>query len=282
MQSVEQTHCRVAPSLGDFEGTHQNVWGTLPYDEDDMMHDIYQPTVFFGLYGLNDFHAMWRHRGKKWILWAGSDIRHFVKGYWLDQQGQICMETRALSEYINTHAESWVENEVEAEALRLVGVEAQVCPSFMGNVEDYNIEYEYAEIPKVYASVSGDDFDLYRWDGIEKLAKEHPSIEFHLYGNTKRWESRQSNIIVHGRVPKEQMNAEIKKMQGGLRLLKFDGFSEILAKSVLWGQWPVSAIPYSHMLPVEELHRLHVKHHPNTVGREYYLQTVNKFPWVCK
>ena len=273
----EEIFCRMAPSLGELEGTPLEAWGTPEYEG-----DLDAPTVFFGLYGLSDFYTLWRHRGKKWILWAGSDIRHFDSGYWLDQVGDIKLDPKALAKWINENCESWVENEIEQKVLQTQGIKSQVCPSFMGDLNKYEVEYKWSEVPKVYASVSGDDFNLYRWDGVEKLAKENPDIEFHLYGNTKPWESRSPNIVVHGRVKKHIMNAEIKKMQGGLRLLKFDGFSEILAKSVLWGQYPVSAIEYPHMLPVEEISRLHAKHHWNAEGRNHYLGAINKFPWNQK
>lgn len=273
----EQTYCRWAPSLGELEGPHQKVWGTETYHES--MQNDFKPTVFFGLYGMNDFYALWRHKGHKWILWAGSDIRHFENGYWLDEKGEIRIDNKGLSQWINANCESWVENTVEQEALRKCGIESQVCPSFLGDVTEYEQSYQWSDKPKVYASVSGDDFYLYRWDNIEQIAKLNPRIEFHLYGNKGKWESKQKNVIVHGRVPKEQMNNEIKHMQGGLRLLKFDGFSEVLAKSVLWGQWPISAIPYPHMLGVDELERLHAKHHANTEGREHYRKSLNNYPW---
>lgn len=273
--SKELIYCRKAPSLGDLEGKEIDAWGTLPYSG-----NIDAPCVFFGLYSLNDFHALWRHKGKKWILWAGSDINHFTNGYWLDSVGKIRIDPTALAQWIQENCESYVENEVEQNRLKFFGIDAKVVPSFLGDVNDYDVEYKFSDKPKVYASVSGDDFELYRWDGIDRLARENAGIEFHLYGNSKPWQTRCKNIVIHGRVPKEKMNDEIKHMQGGLRLLKFDGFSEILAKSVLWGQWPISAIEYPHMLDVSEIHRLHSLNRPNLEGREHYLNSLNKYPWV--
>ena len=82
------------------------------------------------------------------------------------------------------------------------------------------------------------------------------------------------NVFVHGKVPKEQMNEEIKHMQGGIRLLKHDGFSEIIAKSILWGQWPISAIPYSYTVD-----KPMTKSEPNIEGRNYYRKILNNYPW---
>ncbi len=264
---------RVAPSIGELERTFEEAWGLETYNPET---DKDEPTVFVGLYGLDDFYQLWRHKGKKWLWWAGSDIRHLRDGYWLDEKGKIKLISHPLAKWIQNNCESWVENGVEYDDLRKLGIKSQICPSFLGDVNDYKVEYKYNEVTKLYASVSGDDFELYKWHEIEKLAAKYPQIEFHLYGNTKEWKAK--NTIVHGRVPKEQMNEEIKTMQGGLRLLEFDGFSEVIAKSVLWGQWPVSAIEYPHTLKVSEIGLL--KKEPNLKGREYYLEKLNKYTWV--
>ncbi|GAF96503.1 unnamed protein product, partial [marine sediment metagenome] len=195
--------CRVAPSLGELEGTHQEVWGT----SDALWTD--RDTVYMGLYGLNDFNTLWRQEGKKYILWCGSDITHFVNGYWLDDVGNIRVDPKPLADWIEKNCESWVENEVERVALEDIGITAKICPSFMGDVEDYEIEYEHTERPQVYLSCSGDNFELYGWYIVEQIANQC-DVDFHLYGSDN-WKTQHSNVFVHGRVPKEQMNEEIKK-----------------------------------------------------------------------
>lgn len=274
---------RIAPSLGALEGHPDNVWGT-----NSMMLDVNKPTVFFGLYGLADFFALWRHKGHKAILWAGSDIRHFINGYWLDADGKIRIDPEPLARWINENCESYVENGVEHEALMVLGIESKIVPSFLGQVKDYNVEYVWNARPQVYASVSGNDFALYGWEQIEMIAGRC-DVDFHLYGNTVSWETKHSNVFVHGRVPKEQMNEEIKNMQCGLRVLEFDGFSEILAKSVLWGQYPISRIGYPMIDSyttndelVKLLNGLVEKVEPNHKAREYYINHINQYPWNVK
>lgn len=269
-------YCRTASSLGSLEGTPEQAWGTPPYDP---QKHIDEPCVFFGLYGLPDFYALWRHRGKKWILWTGSDIRHFMNGYWLDLKGDIRLDRHSLASWISLYCESWVENDIEWGTLFIKErIVSHVCPSFLGNVSDYAVSYGPSVKPKLYTSVSGNDFKLYGWDKIRDLSIRNPGIEFHLYGNTVPW-LKMDNIIDHGRVSKERMNEEIRDMQGALRLTEFDGFSEIIAKSILMGQWPVSEIAYPHMLPVEDIGQIHNHKEPNIEGREYYLKILNKFPW---
>lgn len=283
---MQKTHgqwqCRVAPSLGGgFAGTPNEVWGTKDYTNDT------DPTVFFGLYGLPDFYALWRHKGRKAILWAGSDIQHFLNGYWLDQEGKMRLRAFDLAGWIATYCENYVENEVEQTALASVGITSKVVPSFLGDVKDYEVSFKPGN--KVYTSVSGDDFELYGWHRIPILAMQNREIEFHLYGNTKPMFSDNDlgqgelyNVIDHGRVPKEQMNAEIKEMQGALRLTEFDGFSELVAKALLWGQWPVSLIHYPYTLPGESLGIIPDLDKPNEKGREWLMKNINKYPWNNK
>lgn len=280
---MEPWQCRYAPSLGALEDTPENVWGTIPYE------DTLKPTVFFGLYGLPDFIALWRHKGKKAILWAGSDIVHFINGYWLDDIGNIRLSPRPLARWINENCESYVENSIEQDMLRSIGIEAIVGQSFMGDIRGYGISYTRAKRPKVYLSVSGDNFKMYGWDIIEEIASKC-SVDFYLYGSDK-WVSIHKNVFVRGKIPKGQMNAEIKDMQAGVRLNVFDGFSEILAKSVLWAQHPISLIPYPsiqsfeagrHGYLIHLLNTLTDKDEPNFEGRDHYRATLNNYPWNVK
>jgi hypothetical protein len=237
--------------------------------------------VFFGLYGLPDFYTLWRHEGVKAILWAGSDITHFKKGYWLDDKGLISLDPKSLAKWIDENCISFVENEAERIELLKAGVTSEVVPSFLGDIKNYDVCYEYHEKARFYTSVSGNDFELYGWDKIEDLADEYPDVEFHLYGNTEPWFTDRMNIFVYGRVSQSEMDADIKRMTGALRLTEHDGFSEILAKSVLWGQWPVSPfIEYPHI--ARTIGEAVGQKKPNYDGRNYYENKLNKYPWAKK
>lgn len=292
--------CRWAPSLGELEGSCLTAWGIYSYCGDTMeyRHHLYQPAVFFGLYGLPDFYELWFHKGRRCILWAGTDIIHFKNGYWLEDGGGIKISSKPLATWINKYCESYVENEVEQKALEEIGIKSKIVPSFMGNIYDFPLCYKPSDKVRFYTSVSGDNFKLYGWDKLEELARKNPSVEFHCYGNTKwPWGLPVSenpftemgvwkgNIFVHGRVPKEQMNMQIKEMTGALRLTEFDGFSEIIAKSLLWGQWPISLIEYPFTFPPDQIPILSKSQNidaPNIKGREWLLSVVNKYPWNQK
>lgn len=283
-------YCRVAPSLGALEGTPLEAWGTPEY-----VYKLHKnkPCVFFGLYDLRDYLALWRHKGKKWVLWAGSDIRNLSNGFALND-GKLKWISRInlmwwIKQVLST-AEHWVENEWESWELQKQGIESQVCPSFMGNINDYPISY-VPPIPgnvrrKVYVSCGGGRQIEYGFNIVDALAKELPAVQFHLYGDT--WQPKTRNVISHGRVPKEQMNEEIKQMHTGLRLNDTDGFSEITAKSVLWGQYPITRLAQRLIPQAENMMALiayltsQPPREPNTAGRDYYRSILNKYPWYAK
>lgn len=274
--------CRIAPSLGGgFAGTPNEAWGTVDYTDDT------KPTVFFGLYGLPDFFALWRHKGRRAILWAGSDILYFEKGYWLEEGGYYHLNACDLAGWINKHCESWCENVVEKERLAKCGINAKVCPSFLGDVSKFKVTFRPSSMVTVYASVSGDDFKLYGWDVIERIAGKVPDVLFYLYGNKKPWKTKHRNVEVKGRVTQYLMNCQISQMTCGLRPLEFDGASEILIKSALMGQYPISRIPYPHIASyktdaelVAQLKKLSTYKKPNLKARLYYQRVLNQLPWV--
>lgn len=275
-------YCRWSPTLGKLESTHQKVWGTKKYNPKT---DITKPCVFFGIYGLPDFYALWRHHGKRYVLWAGTDITHFMKGYWLDDKGSMVIDGN-IGEWIGKYCENWCENEAERRALETVGIKAKVCPSYLGDIKKFKVTYKHTPVPRVYASVSGNEFEKYGWDLIERIA-DKCNVDFHLYGNTIPFKIKHPNVIVHGRVSKQKMNWEVAKMQCGLRTLEFDGFSEILAKSVLMGQYPISRIRYPHIAQaildrdwIREINALVIYKKPNLKARNYYLKKLNNYPWV--
>ena len=257
-------YCRTAPSLGaGFAGDALSAWGTPPYEPEK---HINENVCFFGLYGLPDFYTLWRHKGKKAILWAGSDIRHFINGYWLSEKGDIRLSPRPLAEWIQKNCESYVENGIEYDALVKWGIESKIIPSFLGNIDDFKPQEIDKEL-RYYSSVSGNDFKLYGWDKINQIAKQNPDTKYYLYGNTIPWEAPQ-NVIMRGRISQKEMDNEIKSMTGAIRMTEFDGCSELIVKSVLWGQKPISMIYYPFL----------VSNDP----REELLSVLNKFPWNNK
>jgi len=257
--------CRISPTLGDgFAGHPNTVWGTKSYKNDK------DPTVFFGLYGLPDFFALRQHKGRKAVLWAGTDVLYFIKGYWLDDKGEFRLDPKVVGAYLNKYAENWCENELEQSELKSCGIDAKVCPSYLGDVRKVKPSYRDSKYPKAYISVSGDDFKAYGWDKLHLIASMNPEITFYCYGNKSPWKSTLKNIVVRGRVPQKVMDKEIKGMHYAMRLNLHDGFSEIVAKGVLMEHHIISAIKY----PFLKLGRKQ--------ARQWLLKNVNRYPWNSK
>jgi len=279
--------CRTSPSLGGgFAGEPADVWNTVDYGWEHLRNR----TVFWGMYALRDYLALWLHRGPAWILWAGGDIQNLKSGFVLND-GKLKYISKVIGNKwvykILNKAEHYVENDVEAKDLKSLGIDAKVVPSFMGNIDDYQIEYKASTRAHVWASVSGGRYEEYGWYAINDIAYLVPEVTFHLYGGEIRTDN--SNVICHGRVPKEQMNQEVKYMQGACRLNEHDGFSEVLAKSSLWGQHPISRISYPFIdsySSTKELLALFKglkdKPKPNIEGAVYYRVHLNNFIWRTK
>jgi len=287
----EKYFCRWAPSLGSLEATHQEVWGTEDYV---WWKHWNRPTVFFGLYDLRDYVALAAHPGKKWVLWAGSDIRNLA-GNFYETDGKLHKLSGAIPGFrdfiakwlTHTNLEHWVENEAEKEALEKLGIRVTgVCPSYLGQTE-LPVKYRRQRYADAYISTGKGRQEEYGFGLVERIAGYLPWMNFHLYGD--EWKTQWPNVIVHGRVPKEQMNEETSMMHIGLRFNEFDGFSEIMAKAILRGQYAVGRVahPFVQSFTDEidlifKLNRIRKNKLPNFSAREWYRRNLNTFPWNVK
>ena len=273
---------RYSKSLGGgFSGTPNEVWGTIDYI------DRNKPTVFFGMYDLRDYISLWRHKGKAWILWCGGDLNNLDRGFVLND-GKLRWISKLpffkpLLIKLLKKAENWVENDWEADILYKHRIIAGICPSFLGDISKYRVSFKPGN--KVYLSCSGGRYKQYGWDLIEEIADKVPEITFYLYGSNN-WKTKHKNVILRGRISQKQMNKEVSKMQAGIRPLEFDGCSEVVVKSVLWGQHPISRINYPFVDNyktktelINLLKKLPKKKKPNLKARNWFLNNLNRYPW---
>ena len=277
--------CRVAKSLGALDATHQEAWGTTEYRSRN------EPAVFFGLYDLRDYIALWRHSGKAWVLWAGSDLENLAKGF-IFNDGKLHTLSKILqgNSWLMptlTKAEHYVENSYELGRLVQCGLDGRIVPSFLGRIEDYELNFSPSEEVHAYVSAHPGREEEYGFSLVEGIAQNFPDVRFHLYGAT--WTSKHRNVYCHGKVPKEEFNEDIKNYHCGLRLNETDGFSEVTAKSILMGQYPITRIKSPWVYRFTDTHELvsifqkiSKKKKPNYAGRKYYQQKLNQYPWVIK
>ena len=206
--------------------------------------DRYSAVYFFGMYHIGDYLRFLWHRGYKKVIWCGSDILNL-------RDNKIWQKIIHLRK-----ARHLCENEVEAILLRSFGLETEVQPLCFDNPNQFEISYKHSNEPHVFVCCHPGGEETYGVNMIEGIAWATPDITYHIYGTEKEiWHyvdnpsvhfnrSTPINVIYHGKVSNEQFNKEIKNYQSGLRLNDFDGFAEVLAKSVLMGQWPISRISY--------------------------------------
>lgn len=205
-------------------------------------------AVFFGMYNPVDYFRLMWHKGPKTVFWCGSDI--------LNLQNRPVWQ-KIIAKIPASHI---CENVVEAEGLKEMGISPdKVKPCLFDDMSNIEVSFKPSKKPHVYLCIQPLREREYGLELIEtNMARACPEVTFHVYGKSKPfhevwWEdgilhnrdyAHHPNIVYHGKVPNEQFNEEIKDYQAALRMNEFDGFSEVLAKSILIGQYPISRIPY--------------------------------------
>lgn len=272
---MENYKLRVSSSVIGFKDRAIKTWGL---EEWEGWLDNNATVVFFGLYIKHDYDAFLRHKGKKIVFWCGSDILNLLGNYDMRRIIKLFPE-----------AEHYCENEVEAEELRSVGLNPIIIPSYLDDV-NLPITFKPSETPHIFSCGHDKREEEYGAGVIERIADKVPYATFHIYGINKDssfFTKEHKNIIYHGKVPESQFKEEISHYQAGLRTNDHDGFSEVIARSVLSGGYPLSKIKYDKIWNYqtdEELitliEKLKLVKEPNTEGREHYQKILNKFPWV--
>lgn len=246
---------------------HEKIFKRYKAEKYKWYKHLFQPVTFFGLYRPKDFILFAMHVGERTVHWQGSDILAAGWHYrWLQK----------------VKAKHICETEVEQGVLRLMlQQEVEVRPTFLSNPNEFKVSYKQSKTPNVWIHIN---HKAERESGLEilqRIAKKVPNIRIHVYGRVKPQDSV-SNIIFHGFVSEGQFNSEIKNHQAGLDLHVFSGFSEIISKSILLGQYPIAYVryPYVDSFNNEEeliklLKDLKNKKKPNYKTRNYYLKKFN-------
>lgn len=224
-------------------------------------------VTFFGLYRPMDFLCIFFHRGQKTIHWQGSDILAAGWHYrWLQK----------------IKAKHICENEVEQGVLRLMlQQEVEVRPTFLSNPNEFKISYKQSNTPHVWLHVNRKAERESGLEVIKRISKKLPTTIFHVYGKVSE-KKQEGNVRYHGFVSEAQFNEEIKNYQAGIRLHVFDGMSEVISKSILLGQYPISYVRYPFVATYKDeeeltklLKDLKNKKKPNYKARNYYLAKFN-------
>lgn len=198
---------------------------------------------------------------EKEVHWQGSDILQ------LTDYSEIIAKEKARH---------FCENEVCQKRLKEKGINAQIKYTFWNNVDDFPLSFQPSELPEFWMTAHPTREDEYGVGIFRSLARIFPKYKFHIYGIK---DFNDSNLIFHGIIPDEQFNREIKKYQGAIRYNTFDGFSEVLSKACLLGQYAISTIAYPHIARLKSSQGLYKfiegvakKQKPNLKARNYYLK----------
>lgn len=267
---IDQYRLRVSSSIAPFREKAEKTWKVKRYE---WPRDIFKPIVFFGMYHFLDYFRYIFHLGPKSILWAGGDLTNLIN--------------RPLPWYkLFRRADNYVENNLERKELDMYCIRAKVVPSFLEDEKDFPVSFQSTEFSHVYLSLRPGRENEYGLDIIKRIAPKTPKIIYDIYGQGGL---SYNNIVFHGNVPNKQFNEEIKNYHCGLRPNEHDGFSEITAKSILMGQYPITRIKNTGIPSYETeedliklLNSIPEMKKPNLDGRDFYLDTFNKFPWVQK
>lgn len=282
---------RISLSVLSFKDRAISTWGL---DEWKGREDPDKELLFFGLFNDRDFAVFDGFNGKKSVFWCGSDVLNVLEDY---------ERRRILKNHPKT--EHFCENEIEAENLKKVGIEAKIIPSFLDNVNNYPVSFKPSRKPHIYLCGHNDREDEYGVGIAGRIAPRIPEATFHIYGIDKESpffsttelnvdklvsiDTECPNIWYHGKVPEGQFNNEIMNYHCGLRTNDHDGFSEVTIKSILMGQYPITKIPYEGIWNyktedelVALIDKLRYIKEPNLKGRAYWLKHINNFPWCEK
>ena len=232
------------------------------------IYRVYTPTLFFGCYHALDYLRIIFHRGPKVLFWCGSDILA------LSPFRAKLLRTQTILHY--------VENDVEWLLLKQYGIKALIQPMFFGDAKEYHPTYTQRDRPHVFLSTHRGRGKEYGVARVLRIAPKVPDVTFHIYGAKFPKLKHPENVVFHGRVSEQKFDRDIEKYQAGLRLNRFDGFGEVIAKSILLGQHPITTIPYhgidaifSDRDLISKLKELSSKREPNPY-RQFWFELLSK------
>ena len=288
--SKEKVFFRCSDSIIGFK---DKIAKTLKLKERDRIRNVRDPVLFFGMYHSSDWFSFIRHKGKRYVLWAGGDLINLKRNYAFSDGNNYWGVLSKLFRWFDWsiifrifEAQHFVENEMEQDELLEMGIESTIVPTFLEDVKDFPVSFRPSKNPELFISARPGREDKYGVDLVRRISPLVPFAKFHIYGVDGKSEK---NIQFHGLVPPKQFNQEIRKYHSGLRPNEHDGNSEIAMKSVLMGQYPITRIEYPHIWSyqgesrlINLIKELRNQKEPNLKARRYWQKSVNKFPFLDK
>ncbi len=231
------------PQAMEFHG--DNAVKHLHFKRYDSVADIDKQALFW-CYFPQDYEYMLSHRGRKVQFWHGSDVGRMI----------TMKELWPYLSRVRMEVEHVCHSELLQEELATIGIYAKVRPTFWNDPTNYPPCYKYSAKPKIYISSHIGREIEYGEGYMFALARVFPDCEFHVYGSyNAEMDSEEranlietpDNLVYHGKVPEEQMDAETADMQICLRPLRHDGFSQTVMKALYREQYLITMIKYEYI-----------------------------------
>ena len=233
--------------------------------------NVYKPAIFFGLYHKIDYIKFLAHRGKKKVFWTGGDIKNLKHNKNKKWQERIA----------NADAEHYCENEVEQRVLMSMKIFPDVYPMIFTET-DNTVTFQKNTNPHIYMTAHAGREKEYGVDILRLAAVEFPNYRFHIYG----LQGEVMDNLDYGILSENDFNEVTKDYQCAVRLNRFDGFSETVAKAVLRGQYAITTIEYPEIAYANslesfmyELDKIQYKTTPNYQGRDYWIKELEESKW---
>ena len=237
--------------------------GYIKYNPD---LDIHKNVFFEGLYFEEDYQVFNKHIGYSIVFWNGSDILRLT-------------DNKKLLQYLKKPAIHLCHHTTDLERLLKLGIKAMVYPLFFGKINKYQLSYKQKSSPDVYLTCHPGREQEYGIPLMYELAKVLPNVWFHIYGVNGISEGIfTENVVYHGLVQQDKMDAEISHFQGAIKLLNAEGISQTVLKSCFMGQYPISinkidGVAYAPDISsmIKHIGNLRNKKEPNIELRMRYL-----------
>jgi hypothetical protein len=269
---------RTSLSVINFKEKVEKIWNLKPWEG---IEDEDKDVLFFGLYTPHDYDAWYFSPDdtKRTVFWCGSDILNTIHTPEFIRRLKLCPD-----------AKHYCETQEEYLNLKSIGIEAEIVPSFLEDVNDFKITYKQSKTPHIWMCAHPGREKEYGVDLAIKMAQKFPEYTFHVYGMCE-WNEmdKPKNVWYHGNIDNNLLNEEIKEYQCGLRCNGHEGLSEVPVKAILNGQYAITYMKFPsiwNFQTEEELENLLKKlpemETPNNEGLEYWKNNINKFPWMKK
>lgn len=118
--------------------------------------------------------------------------------------------------------------------LKAVGIDAKMIP-----IVPFGMKLELMEMPDKHAALvylpKGKE-DFYRGDIVRELALRNPDIQFHIVANDGYGPLELSNVVFHGKLGAEKMNALYSEISILVRIPEHDGLSMMVLEALAKGK----------------------------------------------